>query len=77
MGNTAYGDDFEVVPTASLATDRVVNGGFENGLSPWAPFNAAVVAEQPRTGRNAARLSGPGDSAVEQTMQAPRIPRTR
>lgn len=68
VGNTAYGDDFEVVPTASLATDRVVDGGFENGPSPWAPFNAAVVAEQPRTGRNAARLSGPGDSAVEQTV---------
>lgn len=68
VGNTAYGDDFEIVPTASLSTDRVANGGFEAGLGPWAPHNAAVVAEQPRTGRNAARLSGPGDSSVEQTV---------
>ncbi|GAB3953964.1 hypothetical protein GCM10029976_095250 [Kribbella albertanoniae] len=66
-GNTAYGDDFELVPTATLGREHSRNGGFESGSDNWDRKNSNVVAHNARSGTNAAQLSG-GEGTFEQTL---------
>jgi hypothetical protein len=66
-GNTAYGDDFELVPSAALPDDLVVNGGFENGTQAWRVQNASAVGGNAHTGSFAARLL-PGESGLQQEI---------
>lgn len=67
IGNTAYGDDFEIVPTATLGREHSRNGSFESGSDNWARKNSNVVAHNARTGTHAAQLSG-GEGTFEQTL---------
>ncbi len=67
-GNTAYGDDFELVQSIQRPDEVVVNGGFESGATGWTTNNSAVTSSNARSGSRAARING-GPGAFEQTVQ--------
>ncbi|MFC0625102.1 glycoside hydrolase domain-containing protein [Kribbella deserti] len=66
-GNTAYGDDFELVQSQPRPDELATNGGFENGIDGWGTNNSDVVAGNARSGAKAARISG-GEGTFEQTV---------